>query len=190
VVVIRVAFVDDHYAVRLGLEAALDAQPGMTPVGAAACAAEVAPLLYQTAPDVLIVDYRLPDEDGLSLCLRIGADVPAPALLVHSAFADGWLTIPALIAGADGIVHKGATGLELAEAIRTVASGRSAMPTIAPELLTAAAEAVEPEEHAILGMLVQGLPYPEICHTLRIQPAELRARRAHMLAALRAPATR
>jgi DNA-binding NarL/FixJ family response regulator len=186
--VIRVAVVDDHYAVRLGLEAALDAQPGMTPVGAVACAADVAPLLYRTAPDVLVVDYRLPDEDGLSLCLRIGAGVPAPALLIHSAFADGWLTVPALIAGADGVVHKGATGLEIAEAIRAVAAGRSALPTIVPELLAAAAEQLEPEDHAILGMLVHGLPQAEICHTLRIEPADLRTRRARMLAALRAPA--
>lgn len=185
---IRVAFVDDHYAVRLGLEAALDAQPGMTPVGAAACAAEVAPLLYRTAPDVLIVDYRLPDEDGLSICLQVEAGVISPALLVHSAFADGWLTVPALIAGADGIVHKGATGQELAEAIRAVASGHSALPTIDPELLTAAADAVEPEDVAILGMLVHGLSRPEICEALRIQPAELRERRVRMLAALRSPA--
>ena len=185
---IRVALVDDHYAVRLGLEAALDAQPGMRPVGAAACAADVAPLLYRTAPDVLIVDYRLPDDDGLTVCLQVQAGVVSPALLVHSAFADDWLTVPALIAGADGIVHKGATGLELAEAIRAVAGGHSAMPTIVPELLTAAADAVEPEDHSILGMLVHGVPQPEICHTLRLQPAELRARRARMLAALRSPA--
>jgi two-component system response regulator DevR len=92
----------------------------------------VAPLLYRTAPDVLIVDYRFPDEDGLSVCLRVEAEAVSPALLVHSAFADGWLTVPALIAGADGIVHKGATGRELAEAIRAVAGGRSAMPTIGP----------------------------------------------------------
>jgi DNA-binding NarL/FixJ family response regulator len=148
----------------------------------------VAPLLYRTAPDVLIVDYRFPDEDGLSVCLRVEAEAVSPALLVHSAFADGWLTVPALIAGADGIVHKGATGRELAEAIRAVAGGRSAMPTIAPELLTAAAETVDPEDHSILGLLVHGVPKAEICHTLGIRPSELRARRARMLAALRAPA--
>jgi DNA-binding NarL/FixJ family response regulator len=86
------------------------------------------------------------------------------------------------------MVHKGATGLVLAEAIRTVARGRSAMPDIARELLTAAVEAIGPEDHAILGMLVHGLPQAEICRTLRIEPAELHARRARMLAALRVPA--
>jgi DNA-binding NarL/FixJ family response regulator len=186
--VIRVAFVDDHYAVRLGLEAALDAQPGMTPVGAAACAADVAPLLYRTAPDVLIVDYRLPDEDGLSVCLQVEAGVVTPARLVHSAFADEWLTVLALIAGADGIVHKGATGLELADAIRTVASGRSALPALDSELVTAAADAIEPEDVAILGMLLHRVPRPEICDALRISPTALRERRAGMLAALRSPA--
>ena len=184
---IRVALVDDHYAIRLGLEAALEAQPGMTPVGAVACAAEVAPLLCRTAPDVLIVDYRLPDEDGLSVCLGVEAEAVSPALLLHSAFADAWLTVAALIAGADGIVHKGATGRELAEAIRAIAGGRSAMPTIASELLTAAAETVDPEDYSILGLLVHGVPKAEICHTLGIQPSELRARRARMLAALRSP---
>jgi DNA-binding NarL/FixJ family response regulator len=184
---IRVALVDDHYAVRLGLEAAVDAQAGMLPVGAVASAAEVASLLRQSAPDVLVVDYRLPDEDGLSLCLRLRAGAVCPALLVHSAFADDWLTLPALVAGADGILNKGSTGLQLTQAIREVARGRSAMPTVAPELLVAANEAVDPEDQGILGMLVHGLPADEICHMAGLTVAGLHARRERMLAALRAP---
>lgn len=117
--VIRIVVVDDHYAVRLGLEAALDTQPDMVPGGAVGCVGDVAPLLYGTAPDVLIVDYRLPDEDGLSLCLRLRAGAGTPALLLHSGFADEWLSIATLIAGANGIVPKGANGFELAEAIRS-----------------------------------------------------------------------
>jgi DNA-binding NarL/FixJ family response regulator len=186
---IRVAFVDDHYAVRLGLEAAVDARVDMTPVGAAERAADVAPLLYRTAPDVLIVDYRLPDEDGLALCLRLRSQPLCPALLVHSAFADDWLTLPALIAGADGVVPKGGTGLQLAEAIRAVADGRSAMPTVVPELLADANERIDPEDQGLLGMLVHGLPGDEVCHTLRLSPAGLQSRRARMLAALRVPSS-
>lgn len=182
------AVVDDHYAVRLGLDAALKAQSEMTPVGAASCAAEVAPLLYRTAPDVLVVDYRLPDEDGLSLCLRLHAEPAGPALLLHSAFAEGWLTLPALVAGADGIVHKGATGHELAEAIRAVADGRAFMPAIAPELLTAAIETLDPEDHAVFGLLVHGSSSREICDTLALTRGGLHERRARMLAALRVPA--
>jgi DNA-binding NarL/FixJ family response regulator len=184
---IRVALVDDHYAVRLGVAAAVDAQAGMMPVGAAACAGEVPALLRQTAPDVLVVDYRLPDEDGLSLCLRLRRGAGSPALLVHSAFADDWLTLPALVAGADGILNKGSTGFQLTQAIREVARGRSAMPTVAPGLLIAANEAVDPEDQGILGMLVHGLPADEICHVAGLTAAGLHARRERMLCALRTP---
>ena len=115
---------------------------------AAASSAELAPLLYRTAPDVLLVDYRLPDEDGLAICLRLASEVGAPSLIVHSAFADDWLTVPALIAGARGIVHKGATGQQLAEAIRAVAAGRTALPAIEPDTLAAAGESIPPRQSA------------------------------------------
>ncbi len=184
---IRIAFIDDHYAVRLGLDAALRAQPDMTPVGGAASSVELAPLLYRTAPDVLLVDYRLPDEDGLAICLRLASEVGAPSIIVHSAFADDWLTVPALIAGARAIVHKGATGQQLAEAIRAVAAGRTALPAIAPDVLLAAGEAIGPDDQPILGMLIHGVPEADICNVLRLEPAQLRARRARMLATLRAP---
>jgi DNA-binding NarL/FixJ family response regulator len=187
---IRVAVVDDHYAVRLGLNAALTAQPGMEPIGAAASAAELTPLLYRTVPDVVILDYRLPDEDGLSVCLRVKADAVAPALLLHSAFADDWLTIPAILAGADGVLHKGSTGTQLADAIRTVAGGRPYLPPVAPDVLAASGEILAPEDRPILGMLIHGTPRQEIARTLRLDPADLRGRLARMLDALRNPAMR
>ena len=185
---IRVAVIDDHYAVRLGLDAALRVHPDMVPVGAVASAGELASLLYRTAPDVLIVDYRLPGEDGLDICLRLKSQVPAPALLMHSAFADDWLTVPAILAGADGIVHKGASGIELADAVRTVAAGGTALPPVTPELLAATAEALPPDDHPILGMLVHGVPRCEVARVMRLDPPALRARLARMLGALRAPA--
>ncbi len=184
---IRVAVVDDHYAVRLGLNAALTAQPDMEPVGAVASAVELTPLLYRTAPDVVILDYRLPDEDGLSVCLRLKAEAVAPALLLHSAFADDWLTVPAILAGADGVLHKGATGMQLAEAIRTVAAGRPYLPPVSPDVLAASGETLTPEDRPILGMLIHGTPQHEIARTLRLEPAVLRARLAQMLAAVRNP---
>jgi DNA-binding NarL/FixJ family response regulator len=182
---IRVAVVDDHHAVRLGLHAALEFEPDMAPVGEAACAKEVSPLLYRTAPDVIVVDYRLPDVDGLTLCRRIKRDPPAPAVLLHSAFADDWITVPAIIAGVDGIVHKGAPGRELAEAIRTVATGTAALPELLPEILAAASEAVDPGDRPILGMLVHGTAHEEIGRILRMQTGELHHRLDRMLGRLR-----
>src|SRR5689334_15494390 len=104
---IRVAIADDHPAVRVGLQAALRAEPGLVPVGMAGTPAELEPLLYRTRPDVVLLDYHLPNADGLTICRRLKADPPAPAVLLYSAFADESLTVPALVAGADGIVHKG-----------------------------------------------------------------------------------
>src|SRR5689334_17205420 len=72
---IRVAVVDDHAAIRLGLTAAIDAQPGMVCAGVAADADEAHPLLHRTRPDVVVLDYHLPRVDGLELCRRIKSDV-------------------------------------------------------------------------------------------------------------------
>ncbi|HVL97250.1 MAG TPA: response regulator transcription factor [Solirubrobacteraceae bacterium] len=183
---IRIAVVDDHHAVRLGLEAMLTAEPDMEPVGAAATAAETWPLLYRTAPDVVLVDYRLPDLDGLTVCQRIKAAPPAPAVVLHSAFADDGLTVAALVAGADGVVHKGAPGRDLAEAIRTVAAGARSLPALDPELVRAGAEVLDGEDLPILGMLLHGTSRDEIARILHLDAPALQARLADMLGALRA----
>ena len=184
---IRVAVVDDHYAVRIGLTSMLSTEADIEPVGAASTAAELLPLLYRTAPDVVILDYRLPDTDGLTLCRAIKGDPPAPAIVLHSAFADDWLLIPARLAGADGVVHKGAPGRELAATIRMVAAGANAVPPVDPELLRASAESIDPEDLPILAMLVHGTAPRDIADTLAIDPGALRDRQGRMIAALRAP---
>lgn len=75
---IRVAIVDDHHAMRLGLHTALRSEPGIVPVGTASSGAQLAPMLYSTQPDVVLLDYNLPDADGLALCHRIKATRPGP----------------------------------------------------------------------------------------------------------------
>jgi len=70
--VIRVAIADDHHAVRLGLHAAIRSEPGLVPVGAASDGRGLAPLLRTTDPDVVLLDYHLPDTDGLTLCRFLG----------------------------------------------------------------------------------------------------------------------
>ena len=121
---IRVAVLDDHPAVRLGLHAALASEPGLVPVGSATSAAELPSLLYRTDPDVVLLDHHLPDADGLSLCQGLKARDPGRRVILYSAFADGAMTVPAVVAGADGLVHKGARPQELFEAIRHVAARR------------------------------------------------------------------
>jgi DNA-binding NarL/FixJ family response regulator len=152
--VITVAIVDDHPAVRLGLHAALRSEAGLEPVGSAANANESQVLLYRARPDVVLLDYHLPDMDGLTLCRRIKSDVPAPAVVLYSAFADPTMTVPAIVAGADAIVHKGGQTRELFDAIRETARGSKALPPVSEPLLEAAGQALDPHDLPLLGMLV------------------------------------
>jgi len=187
---IRVAIVDDHPAVRLGLHTALRSEPGLVPVGTAAGSADLAPLLYRTAPDVVLLDYYLDGDDGLALCREIKTSVPAPAIVIYSAYADPSMLIPAIVAGADAAVHKGVAAIELFEAIRTVARGASALPPISAALLKASAMSLDPRDLPILAMLVDHTAPHEIMNTLAIERDELTARIQRMLDALKpTPAT-
>ena len=182
---IRVAVVDDHAAVRAGLNALLTTEPGILPVGDADRAEAVWPLLYRTAPDVILLDYQLPDSDGLTICRRVKSDAPAPAVVLFSAFADASLIVPAIVAGADAIVHKGSPAQQLFEAIRTTAHGGTAMPPAPPHLLEAAITALAPGDRPILHMLIERAPLRDIAANLEHSPEQLHRRIAEMLAALR-----
>src|SRR4051812_18370579 len=96
--IVRVAIVDDHAAVRAGLEAALASEPGVVFVGAAADGEQLMPTIYRVRPSVVVLDYDLPRTNGLLLCRRLKRDVPAPAVLVYSAYADAALVVPAIVA--------------------------------------------------------------------------------------------
>lgn len=185
--VIRVALVDDHHAVRLGLTAALAAEPDMEPVGAATCAAEVPGVVERTAPDVVVLDYRLPDGDGLTICAGIKRRARAPGVVLHSAFADDELALCALVAGADAVVSKGSPGGELAAAVRAVAAGERRPPAVAREVVRAGAEAVEPLDVPVLSLLVHGAAPAEVAGQFGLSPEQLRMRQDRMLAALRGP---
>jgi two-component system response regulator DevR len=184
---IRVAIVDDHHAIRLGLQAAIRSEPGLVPAGVASEGAGADAMLYRTRPDVLLLDYQLPDVDGLTLCRRIKSNPPAPAVILYSAFADAAMTVPAIVAGCDGIVHKGQPARELFEAIRTVARGGDATPPISPWLSEAARQMVEPQDLALLAMLIDRTPPAAIASTLGIDRETLRRRVDGMLRRLKAP---
>jgi DNA-binding NarL/FixJ family response regulator len=183
--VIRVAVVDDHHAVRLGLRAALLSEPGLEAVGSATSAADADPLLHRTRPDVVLIDYQLPGEDGLTLCRRVKSGIPAPGVVLYSAFADAAMTVPAIVAGVDAIVHKAGQTRDLFDAIRRAARGDTTLPEIDEALLQAAGQALDPGDLPLLGMLIHRTPPAEIAATLRIEPAELDRRIDGMLRRLR-----
>jgi DNA-binding NarL/FixJ family response regulator len=170
---------------RAGLIGVLTAEPGLVALEAIAGGDELAGALQRTRPDVVVLDYHLPGSDGLVLCRRIKRTLPPPAVLVYSAYADAQLAIPSVLAGADGLLHKGATAPELYAAIRAVARGQTVMPPVPPSLLTAAGSALEPEDLPILGLRLEGTPTGEIAAALRVDGADVDHRIDRMLGRLR-----
>jgi DNA-binding NarL/FixJ family response regulator len=186
----RVLVVDDHSAVRSGIEALLADEPGLEPVGTAGAAAEALELARQTRPDVAIVDFQLGDLDGLTLCRQL-KELPEPARVVlYSAYADGPLALAGVIAGADGVVHKAALAGELCDTVRAVAAGRSAIPPTPPAAHAVVAARLDPNDLPILAMLLDGTEPDEIARVLGVRPAWLAARRWAMLERLRRLPTR
>jgi DNA-binding NarL/FixJ family response regulator len=185
---IRVLVVDDHPAVRTGLLAMLADEPDLEPVGAAASAsaAHQAWLASGERPAVVLVDYHLPDEDGLSLCLWLKSTAQAPAVVIYSAFADEALAIPAVVAGADGLVGKSTDPAEVADVVRAVAAGGRRLPDASPQVAANAGARLAPEDLPILGMLRHGVPANEIAATLGVAIGELAIRRWAMLEVLMA----
>jgi DNA-binding NarL/FixJ family response regulator len=183
--VINVLLVDDHPALRAGLMAVLRTEPGIVPVGTASCPEDLWPQFERTRPDLVLLDYHLPGTDGLVVCRRLKRLVPAPAVLIYSAYADASFTIPALLAGADGVVHKGVPANVLSDAIRTVAARQRVMPPISPELHAAAAARIDPEDQPILGMTLAGTAPADIAETMRIPPVQLDRRLDGMIQRLR-----
>jgi len=182
---VRVLVVDDHTAVREGVRAMLAAEPDLDPVAVAATAGDAAELAAAGRPDVMLVDYHLPDEDGLSLCLYVKSRPAAPAVLVYSAFADEHLIPLAVVAGADAVVAKATRPDELCDTVRAVARGESRMPPLTQPAMESAGARLDAGDLPIFGMLAHGTPPDEIAATLRIEPAWLVARRWAMLEQLR-----
>ncbi|HKE79302.1 MAG TPA: response regulator transcription factor [Solirubrobacteraceae bacterium] len=182
---IRILIVDDHPALRAGLNAVLEAEPGFVVVGAADKVEQLFPLLHRTRPDVVLLDYHLPPDDGLRLCRRIKRQIPPPRVLVYSAYADARMRLPALLAGADGLLNKGAGARELFETIRLVAGGRRALGPIGREQLAAAAELVDGDAAPIIAMLMDDTPVPEIAKVLGVPAVAVERRLDRMLDRLR-----
>ena len=182
---IRILLVDDHPALRAGLTAVLRAEPGLVPLGTAADEEELWPALHRTKPDVVILDYHVPPADGLQLCRRMKRSIPAPKVLLYSAYADASLVIPSMLAGADGVVNKGAPANELYDAIRTVARGDRVIPPLSRELLDDANARLDSADLPILGMALDGTPENEIARTLNVAPDEMAHRLDRMISRLK-----
>jgi len=183
--VTRIAIVDPQPAVRTGLTMLLRTEPGLVPVGAANGATDGLELVERLGPDVVLLEHHLLDGDGLSLCRRLKALACPPRVVIYTADPDGELVLLARVACADGLVDKSADPRELFEAIRVVVRGGSALPPLEPEQLDAAAHQIDPEDLALLAMLVDGTPAWDAADTLRLDRRKVGRRIERLLGRLR-----
>lgn len=161
-------------------------EPGLIPVGAAADAEAALEEAKRRDPTVVLVDYHLPGDDGLTLCRRLKELDPPPRVLIYSADADASLAVPATLAGADGIANKAAPADELLEAIRIVAKGTPLFPPISPDMIDAVAARLPSGEQMVFELLMERLPDEEIAARLGLEAREVAERARSMLACLRA----
>jgi DNA-binding NarL/FixJ family response regulator len=122
---IRVFLLDDHELVRRGIASLLEVEDDMIVVGEASTVSQAIARIPAAAPHVAVLDVRLPDGDGVSVCREIRSADPAIACLMLTSFADEEALFSAVMAGAAGYVLKQIHGSDLVGAIRTVASGQS-----------------------------------------------------------------
>ncbi len=183
---IRVAVVDDHPALRAGLQTVLDSEPHIVFVGGSDGAEEhVWPMLNFVRPDVLLLDYHLPRGDGLQLCYRIKQDVYAPRVIIFTAYASPTLALPATLARADGILAKGAGARDLLRAIRLVYAGEQVLPPVSARVLEEASEDLLGDDRALVGMMLDGASEADVAQTLRMPPRDVRHSVQRILSALR-----
>ena len=135
VAAVRVLVVDDHEVVRRGLCEILEREADLTVCGEAGTAAEALALAADTAPDVVVLDVRLPDGDGVSVCRELGRQPVRPACLILTSYPDDEVLVAAVVAGAAGFLLKEVRGLDLVSAVRTVAAGGSLLTPEATSLV-------------------------------------------------------
>jgi DNA-binding NarL/FixJ family response regulator len=183
--VTRIAVIDPQPAVRAGLSMLLRTEPGLVPVGAAAGAHDGAELAERLRPDVVLLEPHLLDGDGLGLCRRLRAAAVPPRVVLYATDSDPAIGLLARVAGADGLVDKAADPVELFEAIRVVARGGTSLPPVEAAELDAAAHRIDPEDLALLAMLVDRTPAAEVADTLHMDRRRMGRRIERLLGRLR-----
>jgi DNA-binding NarL/FixJ family response regulator len=181
---IRTLIVDRHPALRAGVEVVLEAERDIVVVGHAGGLDELLPLLRRTRPDVVLLDCHPPKLAGLRACRLVKCLLPAPRVLIYSAYADERLRVAARVAGADGLLDKNSSALDLVQAIRGVHSGRRLLGTIEPIAVQDAARLLDRQEARILAMLLDDVPPSEIAVALSTSPASVGRRVTDILGRL------
>jgi two-component system response regulator DevR len=152
---LTVFLVDDHEMVRRGVADLLDDEPDLTVVGQASSVSEALARVPALAPDVVVLDVRLPDGNGVELCRELRSRLPELRCLMLTSYTDEDAMLEAILAGAGGYVIKDIKGLALLSAVRTVGAGRSLLDNRAAAALMSQLRSNAEEEGPLAGLTGQ-----------------------------------
>lgn len=133
---IKVALVDDHEVVRMGLRTLLENQPDITVVGEAGTVQDAITLCAEKKPDIVVLDVRMPDGSGVEACRAIRDENAATQVIMLTSYSDDEALFSSIMAGAAGYLLKQTRSSALLDAIRTVARGGSLLdPAVTQQIL-------------------------------------------------------
>ncbi|WP_026416536.1 response regulator [Actinomadura oligospora] len=198
---IRVVVADDQTLVRAGLRGIVDSADDLTVVGEAATGLEAVRQAQLERPDVMLMDVRMPDMDGIEATCLITSSTTVRVLMLTTFDLDEYV-YGALRGGASGFLLKDTPPLDLLAAIRVIAAGEALLaPSITRRLIEefaarpepgpgptppAALEAVTDREREVLTLVAQGLTNTEIAQRLHIGPGTAKTHVRRLLAKLNA----
>ena len=194
---IRVFLLDDHEVVRRGVHDLLNDEPDITVVGEAATVEQALIRVPALRPQVAVLDVRLPDGDGVTVCRELRSQMPELACLMLTSFDDEEALLDSIMAGASGYVLKQIKGSDLVSAVRTVAAGQSLLdPSATARLMARLRQGQEPEpepdalpgltdrEREILALIGEGLTNRQIGQRLYLAEKTVKNHVSRLLAKL------
>ena len=191
---IDVFLLDDHEVVRRGVADVLQSDPYVRVVGEAKNASEALARVPALKPDVAILDVRLPDGDGVSVCRELRSRMPQLKVIMLTSYSDDEAVFEAILAGASGYLLKQILGQDLVTGVRTVAEGGSLLDPMAAtavmERLRRAAEPAGPlaqlssQERTVLELIGEGLTNRQIGERMFLAEKTVKNYVSHLLAKL------
>ncbi|MDX2530957.1 response regulator transcription factor [Streptomyces europaeiscabiei] len=194
---IRVFLLDDHEVVRRGVHDLLNDEPDITVIGEAANVEQALVRVPALRPQVAVLDVRLPDGDGVTVCRELRSQMPELACLMLTSFDDEEALLDSIMAGASGYVLKQIQGSDLVSAVRTVAAGQSLLdPSATARLMARLRQDQQPEEEPdalpglttrereILALIGEGLTNRQIGQRLYLAEKTVKNHISRLLAKL------
>jgi DNA-binding NarL/FixJ family response regulator len=191
---IRVFLLDDHEIVRRGVRELLDAEDDIDVAGEADTAERALARLPSVHPDVAILDVRLPDGDGITVCRAIRAQLDDVKCIMLTSFSDDEALVQAILAGASGYLLKQIRGNDIVDAVRRVAAGESLLDAASAER---AAERLRhppaederlsqltPQERRILALIADGMTNRQIANEMFLAEKTVKNYVSNLLAKL------